>query len=114
VSGIERRKSIRIPVDFELQFITNNKEYPGKALNLSVDGICITTPKVLLAGETVEVFFQLPDGSTSMQAKGTVAWSSQIEHTGNWTFGMGVKFEGIQPGEEDGLRRFIHQTMSQC
>lgn len=107
----EKRKSARIPVDFEARFTFGNQEYTAQALNLSVDGMFLKTDYMLLLNDVVEVFFRLPGIEEPFWMKARVAWGTWITGMESPTSGMGVQF--IQPleSQREQLELYLKQLL---
>ena len=97
----EKRKSIRIPVDFPASFSHETKDYEGRVLHLSVDGALLKSSALINSGEIVELTFELPE--QEVRAKARIIWSKPIEST----FGMGVFFEDIPAEDKAAIETYI-------
>ena len=97
----EKRKSVRIPVDFPASFSHETKEYDGRILHLSVDGALLKSSASIDSGEIVELKFELP--GQEVRAKARIIWSKPIEST----FGMGVFFEDIAAEDKAAIESYI-------
>jgi Tfp pilus assembly protein PilZ len=107
----EKRKSPRIPVDFEARFTFGNQEHIAQALNLSIDGMFLKTDYMLLQNDIIEVFFKLPDIEEAFWMKARVAWGTWITGMQSPTSGMGVQF--IQPlqSQREQLEQYLKQLL---
>jgi hypothetical protein len=97
----EKRKSIRIPVDFPAFFCHETKDYNGRVLHLSVDGALLKSGVLIKPGEIIELTFQLPE--QEVRAKARIIWSKPIEST----FGTGVFFEDIRAEDKAAIDSYI-------
>jgi hypothetical protein len=97
----EKRKSIRIPVDFPAFFSHEKKEHEGRVLHLSVDGALLKSSELINSGEIIELKFDLPQ--QEVRAKARIIWSKPIEST----FGMGVFFEDIAAEDKAAIDAYI-------
>jgi len=95
ISSEEKRKSVRIPVDLEAHFTVDKKEYPGRVLNLSIDGAFFKAQHLLDADDTFEFTFHIPGGKHPVKALARVVWGGSIEGAAVRAFGMGIRFEDL-------------------
>ena len=101
----EKRKSIRVPVDFPASFSHETKEYDGRVLHLSVDGALLKSGALINSGEIIELTFELP--GQQVRAKARIIWSKPIEST----FGMGVFFEDIPAEDKAAIDSYISDLL---
>ena len=88
----EKRKSVRIPVDFPASFSHKNKNFPARILNLSIDGAMLQAEQLIDSAQQIQLTFELPEQEIRVKAR--VMWGSIVE--GNIrAFGMGVSFEDM-------------------
>ena len=97
----EKRKSVRIAVDFPALFCHETKDYDGRILHLSVDGALLKSSVLINPGEIIDLTFTLP--KQEVRAKARIIWSKPIEST----FGMGVFFEDIQAEDKAAIDSYI-------
>lgn len=105
--GADKRKSVRVPVDFEVRFTFGNQEHIAQALNLSTDGMFIKTSYMLLQGDIVEVFFRLSGIDEPFWLKARVAWGTWIEGMNMPTSGMGIQFVDLLPSQREHIKNYI-------
>ncbi len=103
----EKRKSPRVPVDFEVRFTFGNQEHIAQALNLSTDGMFIKTSYMLLQGDIIEVFFRLPSIDEPFWLKARVIWGTWIEGMNMPTSGMGIQFIDRLQSQKEHLKNYI-------
>lgn len=103
----EKRKSIRVPVDFEVRFTFGNQEHIAQALNLSSDGMFIKTSYMLLQGDIIEVYFRIPKLDDPFWLKARVAWGTWIEGMNMPTSGMGIQFIDLLSSQREHLKNYI-------
>jgi hypothetical protein len=97
----EKRKSVRVPVDFPASFSHETQNYEGRVLHLSVDGALLKSNELINAGEVIELTFELPE--QEVKAKARIIWSKPIETT----FGMGVFFDDISAEHKAAIESYI-------
>jgi Tfp pilus assembly protein PilZ len=107
VKGVDKRKSVRVPVDFEVRFTFGTQEHIAQALNLSTDGMFIKTSYMLLQGDIIEVYFHLPDIEEPFWLKARVAWGTWIEGMNMPTSGMGIQFIDPLPKQREQLKNYL-------
>ena len=110
-SPTDKRRSPRVPVDFDVRFTFGNREHQAKALNLSADGMFIKTDYMLLQNDVVEIFFHLPDAPESLWMKGRVVWGSRVEGQESSISGMGVQFLEPLPEQKDSVERYLRALL---
>ncbi|HSE42802.1 MAG TPA: PilZ domain-containing protein [Acidobacteriota bacterium] len=107
----DKRRSVRVPVEFSVQFTFDNKEHLAEALNLSVDGMFLKTTYMLLQGDIIEIFFHLPNAEEPLWMKAQVMWGTWIEGMNLPTSGMGVRFVDPLPEQRDHLENYIRELI---
>jgi uncharacterized protein (TIGR02266 family) len=105
--GADKRKSVRVPVDFEVRFTFGTQEHVAQALNISTDGMFLKTSYMLLQGDVIEVFFRLPKIEEPFWLKARIAWGTWIEGMNMPTSGMGIQFIDLLPKQKEDLKNFI-------
>jgi hypothetical protein len=98
--GRDRRLVDRFPVNTPLRvraWKSVTPEEPGRSLNISQRGMYFATDALLREGETVEVFFNMPEevageAPTEWRCTGHVVRVEKIEQTGG-RLGVGVQFD---------------------
>ena len=105
--AVDKRKSVRVPVDFEVRFTFGTQEHIAQALNLSTDGMFIKTSYMLLQGDIIEVYFHLPDIEEPFWLKARVAWGTWIEGMNMPTSGMGIQFIDPLPKQREQLKNYL-------
>lgn len=108
---INKRKHIRVPVDFEVQFTFDNKQHTAEALNISIDGMFLKTSYMLLLGDVVELFFHIPKLQEPYWLKARVVWGTWIEGMNLPTSGMGVQFIDLIPEQKEHLENYIRELI---
>ena len=108
---INKRKHVRVPVDFEVQFTFDNKQHTAEALNLSIDGMFLKTSYMLLLGDMVELFFHIPKYKEPYWLKARVVWGTWIEGMNLPTSGMGVQFIDLIPEQKEHLENYIRELI---
>jgi hypothetical protein len=104
----EKRKSVRIPVDFPASFSYQKKNFPARVLNLSIDGAMLQAEQLIDTTEVLLLTFELPEQEIRVKAK--VMWGSLVE--GNiQASGMGVRFEDIPALQQAAIELYIRNLL---
>lgn len=106
-----KRKSVRVPVNFETQIAHQAKKHKAEALNLSVDGMCVHGTKTFADNDRILVLFKLPTMQEPMRLWAKVVWGRSVEGVSATTFGMGIQFEKPQPSQKKELVKFIQNLL---
>src|SRR5688572_20655717 len=104
----EKRRSVRVPVDFPATIEHLGREHSGRVLNLSVDGALLSANQLLDAGEQIQLAFEMPEGR--IYVKGTIIWAGTVPG-GVRTIGMGVSFDGIPAVQQAAIELFIRNLL---
>jgi CheY-like chemotaxis protein len=79
----ERRRSYRVPVQAPLQLqLENGPLVEGILLDLSEEGMDVLAAQSLSPHAVISTHFNLPDGKTSVNVRGEVAWANPNGETG--------------------------------
>ena|SRR3990172_2542195 len=108
---IEKRISVRLPVDLEVRFTDDSKEYLGRILNISAEGVFLKASRLFESGDILNLSIHLPGRSEPLQVMGSVKWGGSIEGAGLTTFGIGVHFENLVPSAREEIDLFIRHLL---
>ena len=111
MSGSERRKDARIPVDLDAQVRKGSDLYLAKVLNLSVSGMLLKVPVMFEEGDVISVNFHIPNSQSQVKAQARVMWKSRVENSP--AFGVGIQFEQIDMTDFGALGQFIYRALKQ-
>ena len=104
----EKRKSVRVPVDFPASFSYQSKNFPARILNLSIDGAMVQAEQLIDSGQQIQLTFELPEHEVRVKAK--VMWGGVVQ--GNIrAFGMGVCFEDISALQRVAVELYIRNLL---
>ena len=103
----EKRKSVRIPVNFPAIFSYNAKNGNGEILNLSVDGAYLCATESLDAGKKIKLSFDLPAHELHLNAQ--VIWRESLQD--RKTFGMGLFFKDASALQHAAIELFIRNLL---
>ena len=110
-SGADKRKAVRVPVDFEVSFIFESREHQARALNLSVDGMFLKTEYTPLLNDIIEIYFRLPEIPEPLWMKARVAWGTFLEGQSSSISGIGVQFLEPLPSQREQLERYLQHLL---
>jgi len=85
-----RRKSERLPCEFEVEFAHDTHFIAGVSSDMSTGGLFVATYHSLPVGSAVTVAFDLPSGHR-VEARGEVRWARETEK-GDSRPGLGIAF----------------------
>ena len=106
----EKRKSVRVPVDFQASFSIDDRNYHGQVLNLSSDGLFIKTQQLFEPQDVLSFSFKLSGSQKILHIRGRVAWGASIGDQEDLNYGIGVHLEDVPPVENAALNSYI-QTL---
>ena len=104
----EKRKSVRVPVDFPASFSYQNRNFQARILNLSIDGAMVQAEQLIPSSEQILLTFELPEQEVRVKAK--VMWGSFVEGSIR-TFGMGVGFDDIPAIQRVAVELYIRKLL---
>ena len=107
----DKRKSPRIPVDFDTAFESAGRDFVGRVLNLSVDGLFLKTQQLFDTNDRLDFSLRLPGSFQPMQLTGRVIWCGSIEGQSSQTFGLGVRFEEVPATIRQQLETYIRTLL---
>lgn len=97
----ERRRYFRCYVDAPvLAYRATETAWRGQLANISEDGMCITAPLPLIAGEGVNVEAKIPSSTIEISARCEVLWSDASYRTG-------LRFLDLPPGTRGDLNYWL-------
>ncbi|HKQ68354.1 MAG TPA: TIGR02266 family protein [Polyangiaceae bacterium] len=102
-----RRAHARHDVELEVTLESETNFYQGLTENLSEGGLFIATHLVRPLGTSIEVSLKLPNLAEPIRAVGTVRWIREYSDTSDTSPGMGVRFEQIEPEQQERIREFV-------
>ena len=106
--GAEKRRTVRVPVDFPASVTLEEKTLTGRVLNLSIDGVFLRTSELLDAGDPIDLTFDLVD--QEIEVKGRVIWGGSVENSAG-TFGMGIHFDQISALQQAAIELYIRNLL---
>ncbi len=122
----ERRKYVRASVHSSVKFKILDSRNPtvysrviqGRLLNISMEGLCIGTSIVQVDGlhvfhapspyqNKLEVEIDLREGLSQLKTLAQVKWYRRVEDQFGWIYEVGIKWEGLNDGEQEVLKKFL-------
>lgn len=108
-SQIQKRKYVRVPVEFTALIQQDRKLYSCVALNLSEDGLFLVVPALFSPSQMVDVTFRLPNSKRETRIPAKVAWCSKVKGRGKFIFGIGVQVTNDVAKET--LQSFVNSVL---
>jgi len=109
MTGVEKRKEVRIPVELGTQIRKGASVYMGKVLNLSLNGMFVNVPASFQEGDTIDVIFNLPHKETRIEAQAEIRWKSEVENPS--VFGIGLQFVSMPVRNREALGSYISKAL---
>ncbi|MBI2815648.1 MAG: PilZ domain-containing protein [Acidobacteria bacterium] len=97
---LEKRRTIRIPVDFPTRVTAGKKKFSCKALEFSEYGILIASDRNDLVGTDVELDLLLESANKPVSLQGVVVYSIDA--------GLGIRFKNITEEHRTLLKSYVH------
>jgi len=107
----DKRKSARVPVDFEARFESGGRDYVGRVLNLSLDGLFLKTQQLFDTNDRLNLSFRLPGSLQTLEIDSRVIWGGSIEGSATRTFGLGLHFEEVPATVRQQLDNYIRSLL---
>jgi CheY-like chemotaxis protein len=96
-----RRRNTRVPIQTEVMCTVGSRTIRGVTWNLSQGGMQVEAGG-LQSGDTVRVSFRLPVSGVSLEAVGTVVWTTENR--------QGIQFTNVSPQNDQSIRQFIAEV----
>ena len=106
--SIEKRKSVRVPVDFPASFAHERRNHPGRILNLSSDGALLQAEELIEPGQELQLSFEIPD--QEIRVRGKVMWGQSVKGNIN-AYGMGIFFQDLADAHHTALELYIRTLL---
>ena len=108
----ERRKYLRVPVDWSAIVNTNHGSLEGEVKDISVGGACILWPEDPIAGESISILLKPPE-QRSIPVIGEKVWSDFFDIHYGTAFGMGVQFIHVSPEDRQYIAALVEEKRSE-
>ena len=106
MAGAERRQSQRVFAQIKIIYVNDGDYLISRTRDLSVEGMFISTTKVLSIGDTTDISFSIDqDGDITLPAR--VVWVNSPECSKD--AGMGVRFIDPSPDEQARILAMINR-----
>jgi type IV pilus assembly protein PilZ len=103
-SGLDRRRSGRFAVTWQVDCETEDTFLYAYITNISEMGIFVKTDKPLAVGSQLILRFATPGSGDSFVLTGLVQWVNPIRPLGdNPNPGMGIRFQSLSPEDRERL-----------
>ena len=104
----------RMPFVKPIKIADQTSIWLAKITNLSPNGLCIKSERRYLAGQEIQVYFQLPSQPGGLQMSAKVRWSRVNKSLLHWLFGSssdnylaGLEFSAISPIDRDSIFNYV-------
>ncbi len=79
----DKRIFARIPIRFPVRFLASgsNRESTGQSVDISADGVGMTSAEKLSPQTSLEMWLELPENRGSFYTRGEVMWASSLPDT---------------------------------
>jgi len=104
---MDKRERPRILISLEITYESGDEFLSSFLTDISGGGVFIGTSNPMKVNTRLKVCFHVPGISESLLATGTVAWARDSEGSDNP--GMGVRFDEMEPGDQEKLDRFFSE-----
>ena len=108
----ERRKYLRVPVDWSAIVETNHGSLEGEVKDISVGGACILCPEEPIAGESISILLKPPE-QRSIPVIGEKVWSDFFDIHYGKAFGMGIRFIHVSPEDRQYIADLVEKKRSE-
>jgi type IV pilus assembly protein PilZ len=103
-SGLERRRSGRFDVTWQVDCETEDTFLYAYITNISEMGIFVKTDKLLPVGSHLVLRFAPPSSRETFVLSGIVQWLNPLRPLGdNPNPGMGIRFQALKPDDRERL-----------
>jgi len=99
---------LRVPTQLAAFVHSGAGRKPAGVYNLSLHGAYLETPRPNGTGATIRVELLMRDGSVEVEAEVVTTNVPGNLRKANRPIGMGVRFTGVGPGEEESIAKYIH------
>jgi len=106
--GLERRKTPRIAIEFEIVASNPFLNADARITNVSKTGAFIETGEPLAEDTALAIDIELPGDSERMTINAKVVWTKAVCNAS--AAGMGIQFTDILPEDQNKLADFIEQN----
>jgi predicted DNA-binding protein (UPF0251 family) len=102
--SLNQQRYYRAQVEAPVRIRSENDEFGGTLLNLSIGGAGLKAEKVLKFGIPVSLSFEIPDTGMQAELGGQVAWTNKEGH-------QGVQFDQVPATLRTELQRWLRDQM---
>jgi uncharacterized protein (TIGR02266 family) len=110
---IEKRKYLRDPLFvLEVKWKHYDRVFLGRAENISIGGMFMSSNRPLQVGERFPMEFILPDRKTKIGCTGEVVWTREYTSEGAGSQGVGVRFVDLNAQKMKAIEQWIRKQES--
>ena len=95
----------RLELDVYVDYTGSEVLLFHKVQNISLGGICITTPSLEEVGSVVDLVINFPELGASISVKGEVVWVNR-----DAPMDMGIRYIDMDEERKDTLRKYINMV----
>jgi uncharacterized protein (TIGR02266 family) len=106
-SSDNRRIHSRFGVDLDVSLASDHNFYAGFAENISTGGLFISTYKLKVVGERMDITLNLPGREEPIKTIGEVRWIREYSESSHVGPGMGIRFVDLDPDDILVIAEFV-------
>lgn len=106
-AAVDRRQSLRVPVEMWVEEVADDHRVFRRAGNLSAGGLHLDKTIPIAIGTHINLRFTLPDDAEPVLVEGDVVSIDQEQE-----LGMGVKFRKLSPGAAARIAHYLNRTLT--
>jgi CheY-like chemotaxis protein len=107
------RSIARVLTDIPVEFSHSNRVLSGEILNISEDGVFISTEEHLETGNILSMKFILlkDDGDIEIETEGEVMWGDESGEGQKLLNGVGIQFSNISAKDRTAIASFVEEEI---
>ncbi len=107
----EERSITRVLTDIPVEFCHSSRVLSGNILNISEDGVFISTEEHFETGNILVMKFILlkDDGDVEIKTEGEVVWGDESDEGQNLLNGVGIRFANISAEDRSAIASFVEE-----
>lgn len=107
------RSIARVLTDIPVEFSHSSRVLSGEILNISEDGVFISTEEHYEMGNILSMKFILPkdDGDIEIETEGEVMWGDESDEGQKLLNGVGIRFANISAEDRTAIASFVEEEI---
>lgn len=107
------RSIARVLTDIPVEFSHSSRVLSGEILNISEDGVFISTEEHYEMGNILSMKFILPkdDGDIEIETEGEVMWGDESDEGQKLLNGVGIQFSNISAEDRTAIASFVEEEI---